>query len=1637
MRRAQTGLGWRMVTGWAVLILASLAAPLQSAAQELDFGDAPLPYPTLLANNGARHTQSGVGAAGLRLGDQVDTEADGQPSPGADGDDTNNLDDEDGVVFLNPIVPGQQANVILKHASRKDGYINAWVDFNRDGDWADAGERVFTDFFAPSNGWSSTSFAVPASAVLGTSYARFRIATVPGLSYTGAAADGEVEDYRIDIATEPAHKMHYIQWPNPYGWDVMDTVPVILADDFQCSSNGLITKVTFWGAWSNDVVGVIQNVKLSIHADNSGRVGRELWSWNTAAANVTQVLGDAGQWWLDPREPMQWNTYESSYYKCTAVIPEAEAFYQIAGTTYWLDIQITASGGNWGWKTSAMDVFGAAAMWGFYDPQNPDQVTWDYIDSPYGFGQLGDLAFWIDGVAGAPPESFDFGDARLPFYPTLLYDNGARHAQSPVGPRMGALIDYEFDGAPTVPADGDDLANLDDEDGVTFLNALVPGSNFTMQVDFTSSPSAGFLNVWIDFGMDGSWSNDPAEHVATDVPFAPGMKLVVPGTVPATAYQGATYARFRVSTQQGLASDGLAPDGEVEDYMVRVTSGVQAEPKMHYPQWPDPNGWDVKPFFGFLGDDFRCTSNGLITEITFWGSWKDDVVGTVQDVQLWIYSDDRSGPFSRPGTKLWSWSDLTPDTREMAPSWQGWYDPSMDTVLPQNHQRYFQYTVTVPPGNAFRQTEGTIYWLVLYVWTENGEWGWKTSRAPLFEDDAVWGTQNGGEYVWNEIHNPTNTSASLDLAFMIDGVAEPVVSDLDYGDAPETTYPTLLASDGARHAPGRCWLGWPDDVPDVEADGQPSGGALADDTDTNGDDEDGVWFPLSGLIQGVPGNVELLVSSGDGAGGWVRVWLDDDGGGWDAGDLVIDGHYTNGQYFIPVTVPVGAVSGMTYARARISSQQGLPPSGYAADGEVEDHAVTIIDGYPDWGNLQWPPATTTEAGTPTGWIYGQVWDQGVTDQPGQAPNMIAQLGYGPDGTDPDGNPAWTWVTASYNLDVGNNDEYMAQLTVPTPGTYDYAYRYSRNGAQWIYGDQDGSNNGYDVANAGDLVVTARPLCPKWAQGPDCERGVDLESYGSLAEPQPVYLVADDWRCDGRPITAIRWWGSYVGWPALEPPETRPLQFRLTWYGDIPAGVEGEYSRPGEAITNVLVTLLPFGASEGDPGQAVERAYCATDLSWMQPRPPVPFAIEQEFEYYCELPAEWIEKEGTVYWLSIEAVYPGMQILSYPWGWKTTPPEQNWNDDAVVREAAGPVWKELTYPPQVPPWSGITNWPYAGLSVNMAFELLTDVCPRRAKKWAQPPDLWRGTDSASYAPADQDWVTPWPLRADDFVSDGRRITDLHWWGSYLGWRQGLPGGRTVAPPSDPSQALQGFEIAWQTDLPKGDPDPFSQPANPPLKRMFVPVSKCHEVYYGTVTQTWAGVYEHEYQYYVDLLDPEVGKPWYETNGVVYWLTIQAVFPPTWEPEQGGGATEPPHRGWGWLSTHPKNNWNDISVVATNVTAGGPDWRPGLYQPPNHPWRVAGEELNLAFELTTDEPGTSRWSAPIEFTVIEHPASNRFSMGTVGDCGAGVQVLQSCTNLLGPVWVDLKTNALPHWPPTTNWWFRDEPNRTSLYYRVKQR
>ena len=173
-----------------------------------------------------------------------------------------------------------------------------------------------------------------------------------------------------------------------------------------------------------------------------------------------------------------------------------------------------------------------------------------------------------------------------------------------------------------------------------------------------------------------------------------------------------------------------------------------------------------------LADDFLCTSPIPITDVHFWGSWKDDEVGQILSIILSIHSNVPAGvdsDYSHPGELLWA-DQFGPEEFEVVgpidSPWEDWLNTNTGEYLPDNHNLAWQ--INIPKVHEPFFQEGTpdrpiIYWLDICVFVEGGEWGWKTSTEQWM-DDAVWSDSPGGP--WYPLKHP-ETGKSLDLAFVI------------------------------------------------------------------------------------------------------------------------------------------------------------------------------------------------------------------------------------------------------------------------------------------------------------------------------------------------------------------------------------------------------------------------------------------------------------------------------------------------------------------------------------------------------------------------------------------------------------------------------------------------------------------------------------------------------------------------------------------------------------------------------------------------------------------------------------------------------------------------------------------------------
>ncbi|MCA9190039.1 MAG: hypothetical protein KDA99_30650, partial [Planctomycetales bacterium] len=154
-----------------------------TAENEKDFGDAPASYGT------AEHTNSATGIPQSRLNGAFDAESVANSSANAQGDDTYGADDEADAVNANRFAPGfaVDLNIGANVHSTVGSIISAWVDYNIDGDFNDAGERVITNAVV-ANGNNAFTINVPQTATPGTTFMRVRITDNDGDNLNSATA---------------------------------------------------------------------------------------------------------------------------------------------------------------------------------------------------------------------------------------------------------------------------------------------------------------------------------------------------------------------------------------------------------------------------------------------------------------------------------------------------------------------------------------------------------------------------------------------------------------------------------------------------------------------------------------------------------------------------------------------------------------------------------------------------------------------------------------------------------------------------------------------------------------------------------------------------------------------------------------------------------------------------------------------------------------------------------------------------------------------------------------------------------------------------------------------------------------------------------------------------------------------------------------------------------------------------------------------------------------------------------------------------------------------------------------------------------------------------------------------------------
>ena len=172
----------------------ALAIPTPSQITPQDFGDAPAAY------GNPEHDI----VAGIRLGATNTAELARYNSPTASGD-----AGDDGVI-IPTLIQGRSATITATVAGA-GGYLQGWIDWNRDGDFADPGEQIATNIrdnlVGDTNlatGLIGIAVVVPVTATVNPTFARFRWSTQSGLGALLTASNGEVEDYALTISAGAA-----------------------------------------------------------------------------------------------------------------------------------------------------------------------------------------------------------------------------------------------------------------------------------------------------------------------------------------------------------------------------------------------------------------------------------------------------------------------------------------------------------------------------------------------------------------------------------------------------------------------------------------------------------------------------------------------------------------------------------------------------------------------------------------------------------------------------------------------------------------------------------------------------------------------------------------------------------------------------------------------------------------------------------------------------------------------------------------------------------------------------------------------------------------------------------------------------------------------------------------------------------------------------------------------------------------------------------------------------------------------------------------------------------------------------------------------------------------------------------------
>ncbi|MEZ6135388.1 MAG: tandem-95 repeat protein [Pirellulaceae bacterium] len=204
-------------------------------------------------------------------------------------------DDEDGVSF-GAVFNSASNPVPITVTASGAGMLDAWIDWNADGDFTDAGEKLFATSTPVSAGDNVFEIQTPAGAAIGFTTARFRLSALGGLLTNGIGIGGEVEDHLIEVVAG-----------NP---------PVGNSDSYTVDEDNTLTVTAAAGVLSNDTdadVGVINpGVNIYVYDQDPSTAAIEPL---VTTANGTLTLNVDGSFTYEP--DLDFNGMDTFVYNVT------------------------------------------------------------------------------------------------------------------------------------------------------------------------------------------------------------------------------------------------------------------------------------------------------------------------------------------------------------------------------------------------------------------------------------------------------------------------------------------------------------------------------------------------------------------------------------------------------------------------------------------------------------------------------------------------------------------------------------------------------------------------------------------------------------------------------------------------------------------------------------------------------------------------------------------------------------------------------------------------------------------------------------------------------------------------------------------------------------------------------------------------------------------------------------------------------------------------------------------------------------------------------------------------------------------------------------------------------------------------